>query len=163
MVFVGYGVSAPALGYDDYGAGTEVAGKVWWLGAYLSGAPAMLPSNERAYYRRARSRTRRGVADAARAIGIDQLHVTRRSAFPLDVSVANTGNRAAMLRVDAQGQPNRGDPMRGAASLNHSGVAALLAGAPKAPADVFAGRRGQHAAGLRPGHPCVDHDALDPP
>lgn len=46
VVFVGYGVSAPALGYDDYGTGADVKGKVV---AYLSGAPARLPSNERAY------------------------------------------------------------------------------------------------------------------
>src|SRR5262245_5712754 len=47
LVFVGYGVSAPTLGYDDYAAGIAVKDKVV---AYLSGAPAMLPSNERAYY-----------------------------------------------------------------------------------------------------------------
>jgi hypothetical protein len=47
VVFVGYGVSAPVLGYDDYGTGVGVEGKVV---AYLSGAPATLPSNERAYY-----------------------------------------------------------------------------------------------------------------
>ena len=66
VAFVGYGVSAAALGYDDYGTGLDVKGKVV---AYLSGAPAMLPSNERAYYRRARSRRRRrsGVARSARS------------------------------------------------------------------------------------------------
>ena len=48
VVFVGYGVSAAALGYDDYDTGADVKDKVV---AYLSGAPAMLPSNERAYYR----------------------------------------------------------------------------------------------------------------
>ena len=46
VVFVGYGVSAPGLGYDDYAAGVDLKGKVV---AYLSGAPAKLPSNARAY------------------------------------------------------------------------------------------------------------------
>ena len=46
VVFVGYGVSAAGLGYDDYGAGVDVKDKVV---VYLSGAPATLPSNERAY------------------------------------------------------------------------------------------------------------------
>ena len=43
---VGFGVSAPDLGYDDY-ADADVDGKVVM---YLSGAPAAFPSNERAYY-----------------------------------------------------------------------------------------------------------------
>src|SRR5215203_77382 len=47
VIFVGYGVSAPAHGYDDYAAAGSVAGKVV---AYLSGAPASLPSTQRAYY-----------------------------------------------------------------------------------------------------------------
>ena len=46
VVFVGYGVSAPELGYDDY-ADTDVTGKII---LYLSGSPAMLPSTQRAYY-----------------------------------------------------------------------------------------------------------------
>lgn len=46
VVFVGFGVSAPALGHDDYGD-IDVRGKVV---LYLSGAPTDFPSNERAYY-----------------------------------------------------------------------------------------------------------------
>jgi Zn-dependent M28 family amino/carboxypeptidase len=54
------------------------------------------------------------------------------------VSVA-TGKQGSFAWVDAQGNPSRGDPaLRGSASLNHSGVAALFAGASKPPADVFA-------------------------
>ena len=58
--------------------------------------------------------------------------------FRWDVSVA-TGKQGGFAWVDAQGNPSRGDPaLRGSASLNHSGVAALFAGAPKPPAEVFA-------------------------
>ena len=46
VAFVGFGVSAPAFGYDDY-ADVDVEGKIV---AYISGAPSSLPSNERAYY-----------------------------------------------------------------------------------------------------------------
>lgn len=50
-----------------------------------------------------------------------------------------TGKQGGYAWVDAQGRPNRGDQaLRGAASLNHSGVAALFAGAPTAPTAVFA-------------------------
>jgi Zn-dependent M28 family amino/carboxypeptidase len=133
VAFVGYGVSAPALGYDDYGAGLDVKGKVV---AYLSGAPAMLPSNERAYYSSGAVKD----AEAARrgAIGTISFTSPDDPRFRWDVSVA-TGKQGAYAWVDAQGRPNRGDPaLRGSASLNHSGVAALFAGAPTPAAEVFA-------------------------
>jgi Zn-dependent M28 family amino/carboxypeptidase len=133
VAFVGYGVSAPALGYDDYGTGADVKGKVV---AYLSGAPAMLPSIERAYYSSGAVKE----AEAAKrgAVGTITFTSPDDPRFRWDVSVA-TGKQGGYAWVDAQGNPSRGDPsLRGSASLNHSGVDALFAGAPKAPADVFA-------------------------
>ena len=133
VVFVGYGVSAPTLGYDDYAAGVDVKGKVV---AYLSGAPAMLPSNERAYYSSGAVKE----ADAAKrgAIGTISFTSPDDPRFRWDVSVA-TGKQGGFAWMDAQGNPNRGDAsLRGSASLNHSGVEALFAGAPQAPAAVFA-------------------------
>lgn len=133
VVFVGYGVSAPTLGYDDYAVGVDVKGKVV---AYLSGAPAMLPSNERAYYSSGAVKE----ADAAKrgAIGIISFTSPDDPRFRWDVSVA-TGKQGGFAWMDAQGTPNRGDAsLRGSASLNHSGVEALFAGAPHAPAAVFA-------------------------
>jgi len=46
LVFVGYGVYAPELKYDDYGS-TDVKGKIVVL---FDQAPAVFPSNERAYF-----------------------------------------------------------------------------------------------------------------
>jgi Zn-dependent M28 family amino/carboxypeptidase len=133
VVFVGYGVSAPTLGYDDYGGGTDVKGKVV---AYLSGAPAMLPSNERAYY--SSGAVKEAEAATRGAIGTISFTSADDPRFRWDVSVA-TGKQGGYAWVDAQGNPNRGDPaLRGSASLNQSGVEALFAGAPKAPAEVFA-------------------------
>jgi Zn-dependent M28 family amino/carboxypeptidase len=133
VVFVGYGVSAPALGYDDYGAGADVKGKVV---AYLSGAPAMLPSNERAYY--SSGAVKEAEAGTRGAIGTLSFTSPDDPRFRWDVSVA-TGKQGGYAWVDAQGKPNRGDPaLRGSASLNHSGVEALFAGASRAPAEVFA-------------------------
>ena len=58
--------------------------------------------------------------------------------FRWDVSVA-TSKQGSFAWVDAKGQPSRGDAaLRGSASLNHSGVAALFAGAPTPLAEVFA-------------------------
>jgi len=133
VAFVGYGVSAPGLGYDDYAGGIDVKGKVV---AYLSGAPAKLPSNERAYYSSGAVKD----AEAIRRGAIGTLSFTSPDdpRFRWDVSVA-TSKQGSYAWVDAQGNPNRGDPaMRGAASLNHSGVAALFAGAATPAAEVFA-------------------------
>jgi Zn-dependent M28 family amino/carboxypeptidase len=133
VAFVGYGVSAPALGYDDYGTGVDVTGKVV---AYLSGAPAMLPSNERAYY--SSGAVKEAEAIKRGAIGTLSFTSPDDPRFRWDVSVA-TGKQGSYAWVDAQGNPNRGDPaLRGSASLNHSGVAALFAGAATPAAEVFA-------------------------
>ena len=133
VAFVGYGVSAPALGYDDYDTGVDVKGKVV---AYLSGAPAMLPSNERAYY--SSGAVKEAEAVKRGAIGTISFTSPDDPRFRWDVSVA-TGKQGGYAWVDAQGNPNRGDPaLRGSASLNHSGVEALFAGASKPPAEVFA-------------------------
>jgi Zn-dependent M28 family amino/carboxypeptidase len=133
VVFVGYGVSAPAKGYDDYGTGVDVKGKVV---AYLSGAPAKLPSTERAYYSSGAVKDAEAVKRGA--IGTISFTSPDDPRFRWDVSVA-TGKQGSYAWIDGQGNPNRGDPaLRGSASLNHSGVATLFAGAPKAPADVFA-------------------------
>jgi Zn-dependent M28 family amino/carboxypeptidase len=133
VAFVGYGVSAPAHGYDDYGAGVDVKGKVV---AYLSGAPATLPSNERAYYSSGTVKDAEAVKRGA--VGTISFTSPDDPRFRWDVSVA-TGAQGTYAWVDAKGQPNRGDPaLRGSASLNHSGVAAIFDGAAKSPADVFA-------------------------
>ena len=46
VVFVGYGVSAPELNYDDY-ANLDVQGKIVM---YIAGAPTAFPNNEKAYF-----------------------------------------------------------------------------------------------------------------
>jgi Zn-dependent M28 family amino/carboxypeptidase len=133
VVFAGYGVSAPALGYDDYAAGVDVKGKVV---AYLSGAPAMLPSNERAYY--SSGPVKEAEAIKRGAIGIVSFTSPDDPRFRWDVSVATSAS-GSYAWINAQGLPNRGDAaLRGSATLNHSGVAALFAGASKPPAEVFA-------------------------
>lgn len=132
VVFAGYGVSAPALGYDDYASGIDVTGKVV---AFLSGAPATLPSNERAYY--SSGAVKEAEALKRGAIGTISFTTPADPRFRWDVSVA-TSKQGGYAWVDAQGTPNRGDAkLLGAASLNHSGVAALFAGASKSPSEVF--------------------------
>ena len=133
VAFVGYGVSAPALGYDDYAAAGDLKGKVVM---YLSGAPASLPSNERAYYSSGAVKDAEAVKRGA--IGTISFTSPDDPRFRWDVSVA-TSKQGSFAWVNAQGQPSRGDPaLRGSASLNHSGAAAFFAGAATPLKDVFA-------------------------
>jgi Zn-dependent M28 family amino/carboxypeptidase len=67
LVFAGYGVSAPELGYDDY-AGLDVRGKVL---VTFRGAPPRFPNNERAYY--SNGLVKDQLAAAHGAIGVLQI------------------------------------------------------------------------------------------
>ncbi|MCC7241230.1 MAG: M28 family peptidase, partial [Acidobacteria bacterium] len=133
VAFVGYGVSAPALGYDDYASAGSLEGKVV---AYLSGAPPSLPSNERAHFSSGAVKD----AEAARrgAVGTVSFTSPDDPRFRWDVSVA-TSQQGSFAWIDAEGQPSRGDlTLGGSVSLNHSGAAALFAGAPTPLTEVFA-------------------------
>jgi Zn-dependent M28 family amino/carboxypeptidase len=70
LVFVGYGVYAPELHYDDYGK-TDVKGCIVVI---LDAAPAIFPSNERAYF----SSTATKYAEAVKrgAVGVINLPAT---------------------------------------------------------------------------------------
>jgi Zn-dependent M28 family amino/carboxypeptidase len=123
VAFVGFGVSAPDLGYDDW-AGIDVRGKVV---AWLSGAPASFPSNERAYY--SSGSTKEAEAVARGAVGTLTFWVPDDPRLRWDVNAArNKRGSFAWLRED--GTPNRGsEELRGSASLNHSAVETLFQGA----------------------------------
>ncbi len=123
VVFVGFGVSAPDLGYDDY-ADADVDGKVVM---YLSGAPAAFPSNERAYY--SSGATKATEALARGAIGTMTFWAPDDPRLRWDVNAARS-KRGSFAWLDGRGTPNRGDTrMRGSASLNHSTVERLFQGA----------------------------------
>lgn len=70
IVFVGYGLSLPHHGYDDY-EGVDVEGRIV---AYLGGAPDIMPSDERSHQRR--SSTKRENAAARGAVGYIQISPT---------------------------------------------------------------------------------------
>jgi hypothetical protein len=134
VVFVGYGVSAAALGYDDYGD-TDVDGKIV---AYLTGAPPVLPSNQRAYYSSGAVK----MTEAANrgAIGSISFTYPDDPRFRWAVGVART-RRGSFAWLDESGTPQgRGgvSPIRGSANLNHSAVATLFQGSPTTLEDVFA-------------------------
>ncbi len=61
LVFVGFGISAPEFGYDDY-AGMDVKGKIV---VYINDAPASFPGNEKAYYTTAGAKYEAALAKGA--------------------------------------------------------------------------------------------------
>ena len=132
VVFVGFGVSAPDLGYDDY-ADADVDGKVVM---YLSGAPAAFPSNERAYYSSGATKTTEALARGA--IGTMAFWAPDDPRLRWDVNAARS-KRGSFAWLDENGTPNRGDTrMQGSASLNQSAVERLFQGAYVSLSDAIA-------------------------
>ena len=131
VAFVGYGVSAPGLGYDDY-ANIDVEGKIV---AYLTGAPPAFPSNERAYY--SSGATKQSEAIARGAVGILSFTYPGDPRFRWEVNLARS-KRGSFAWLDDDGDPNRGNlAILGSASLNHPAARALFAGAPQPIEEAF--------------------------
>ena len=131
IAFVGYGVSAPGLGYDDY-ANIDVEGKIV---AYLTGAPPAFPSNERAYY--SSGATKQSEAIARGAVGILSFTYPGDPRFRWEVNLARS-KRGSFAWLDDDGNPNRGNlAILGSASLNHPAARTLFAGAPQPIEEAF--------------------------
>jgi len=132
IAFVGFGVSAPGLGYDDYGD-FDVEGKVVM---FLNGAPASFPSNERAYY--SSGATKQAEAIRRGAIGTMTFWAPDDPRLRWEVN-ANRAKRGAFAWLDDAGVPNRGsEQLLGSASLNHEAVDALFQGSHTPVADAIA-------------------------
>lgn len=121
VVFVGYGVSAPELDYDDY-TGIDVKGKIV---AFVNGAPAMFPSNQRAYYSSSKAEN----AAVHGAIG------TLAFSLPSDLrnrieTAAPRARQGTYRWVDKTGKAQRTYPaIQSAASLSDSAARLLFANA----------------------------------
>jgi hypothetical protein len=133
LVYVGYGVTAPDLGYDDY-ANVDVTGKVVVL---LRGAPPTFPHNQRAYY--ATSRVKQSLAAERGAVGMLQFLTPEDAAKrPWEKSVVNS-KIASMRTLDGDGNPTGVQPeLRIDAFLSRQGAEALFAGASSSLEEVFA-------------------------
>jgi len=80
LVFVGFGVSAPELGYNDYEK-FDVKGKIV---VYFNGAPSTFPSTQRAYYS---SAVKLQEAVARGAVGVVTLTLPRAQRTSWEASV----------------------------------------------------------------------------
>ena len=133
LAFVGFGVSAPGLGHDDY-TGIDVRGKIAVL---FRGAPASFPPDERAFY--SWSRFKRSTAVEHGAVGlIEMLTEDERARDPWDEAVRES--RTGIMRwLDAGGSPS--DTLGGlffSATLSDEGMELLFDGSPVSLADAKA-------------------------
>jgi hypothetical protein len=121
LVFAGYGVDAPELGYTDF-QNVDLKGRI---AVILSGAPAKFPNSQRAYYswteRKWASLVERGAVGAITvASSVDE----RR--LPWDRVVARSWT-PQMRWLDAEGKPQRAFPeLKLRFRFNHEAAARLF-------------------------------------
>lgn len=134
VVFAGYGLDAPAHGFDDY-AGLDVRGKIV---AILSGVPADRPDEIAAHLQH---RGVKAAAAAARgAIGLINLPTaaSERRSGPWAKSVTSS-EIPSMTYVGADGLPTDAAPsLKANATFNRAAADALFAGASRDYAALFA-------------------------
>ncbi len=130
LVFVGFGITAPDHGYDDYRA-VDPKGKIVVL---LTGAPSGFPPAERAHYAAAQMKRE----NAARRGSVGVLVVrTRDQSAPWDRLVRRS-RRGGMRWLDSSGAPADVSPtLRGGATLSDSAAAYLFAGAPQSLGEIL--------------------------
>ncbi len=126
VVYVGFGVHAPDLGYSDYD-GVDVSGRIV---ALFDGAPATFPHNERAYYSSSRSKAREAVRrGAVGAISLRSRLAQRRMGWERIKMLA--GTRPSMTWVSADGRAANYFPeLEVGAGISAATAARLFASAP---------------------------------
>ncbi len=144
LVFVGFGVVAPGFKRDDY-AGLDVKGKIVVI---LGGAPATLPTEERAHY--GNGTTKRRLAAERGAIGIITVQTpTREKVSPFARGARNWRYLGATW-AHRDGTPDYpGGSAPGLASISMAGAEKLFAGMPGGAKAVFDAAEGKSATPKR--------------
>lgn len=126
VVYVGYGIHAPELGYSDY-EGIDIEGKII---ALFGGAPDSFPHNERAYYSSGRAKADELVARGAIGwIGLQSR--LSQSRYPWKRIAENAGLRPGMAWVNLSGEAADFRPeLLGAATLSPEAAEDMFAGTP---------------------------------
>jgi Zn-dependent M28 family amino/carboxypeptidase len=132
MVFVGYGVTAPEQGRDDY-RDLDVKGKIV---VALAGAPGGLQTEERAYY--ANGRTKRREAAKRGAIGFISLETPLGEKLRPFEQGLRTWDSWGMTWRGPDGKPFAAPEVPGLAGLSVKGATKLFAGASKTYDQVIA-------------------------
>lgn len=126
VVYAGFGVHAPQLGYSDYD-GINVAGKIV---ALLGNAPGSFPHNERAFYSSGRTKSKEAIARGA--VGIIRLMSKRMEEYyPWERVKREAGTRPGMAWVTLTGAAADYYPeFRGGAMISVDVARDLFAGTP---------------------------------
>ncbi len=132
VVFVGFGISAPELQYDDY-AGVDVHGKIV---AALYGAPTKLPSAPGAHFSSSEQKLR--MAAEHGAIGFITLWAGKTEQRTPFSEYVRYSRGPALRWLDEKGVPNDVQPkIQGYVRVNSTTAAAMFAGAPKSWKDAL--------------------------
>ncbi|MCJ8159823.1 M28 family metallopeptidase [Sphingomonas sp. LaA6.9] len=124
VVFVGFGLDKPELGFDDY-AGLDVKGKIV---AVLSGAPKGTPSEIGAHLGAEKTR----MAAARGAIGVITIQTLERQKLRPWARTVQFAGEPDIAWADASGKPHSETPeIRFGATLNTPAAEVLFKGAPK--------------------------------
>jgi len=131
LVFVGFGISAPELNYDDY-AGVNAEGKI---AVMLHGAPATFPNSQRAHYS-GWPKLENAVAHGAVGV-LNILLAEDEKRIPWSM-VAENAREPGMKWTDAAGRPRPVWPeIRGVGLLSRETAEEIFAYAPISLPEVF--------------------------
>lgn len=132
VVFVGFGVTAPELGYDDY-EGVDVRGKIV---AILRGGPKSFPHDQRAYY--SDRRVQLQIAEKNGAVGALFLSTPEAERIMPWAAVQRSAKLPALAWRNEAGRPRDVSPrLRAIALLSQASVGTLFEGAPWTFAEVL--------------------------
>ncbi len=133
VVYVGFGVHAPDVGYSDYD-GVDVEGKIV---ALFDNAPSTLPGDSRAHYSSRRVKAQEAVSRGA--IGSIALRSKRSvESYPWDRVRQTAGKKPGMAWVDLSGAASGYFPeILGSVYLSVDAATQMMAGTPMS----FAGAR----------------------
>jgi len=132
VVFVGFGVSAPEFGYDDY-ARIDVRGKIV---AALYGAPSKLPSAPGAHFSSSEQKLR--MAAEHGAVGLLTIWAGKAEQRTPFSEYVRFSKGPALRWLDDKGVPNDVQPkIKAYARINSTAAAALFEGAPKSWKDTL--------------------------
>ena len=132
LVYVGFGVYAPEMGYDDY-KNTDVRNKIV---VYFDQAPSSFPSNERAYFSSGNVKYAEAVKRGA--VGVVYVEMPDNSRSSWEAIVRNR-KQGAFRWIDEGGNlPNTFPQLKGIAFFNATHAEKLFAHSGRAFASIIA-------------------------
>lgn len=129
LVFVGFGVSAPELNYDDY-KNIDVRGKIVVV---FDQAPEIFGNNERAYFSSPNIKYQEAVRRGA--VGVVNIGMSRRTSWE---AMVRRNSQGSFKWLDDRNHPNSAfEELKAVATLNTAFTAKLFDRSGKNPEEVY--------------------------